>query len=124
MQMTLTPDLSQVLLNAVNPLSLSAISAAAPITLEIPAQGFSYPIYPSNDSQINIPSGRLDLGKLTCHNEGNLNITLGLLKLNQFSKNQDLELWFAPLDFHIANGEMDCERTEILIANTYQVCVW
>ncbi len=124
MQMTLTPGLSRSLLNSVNPLSLSGITAAAPITLEIPAQGFSYPIYPSNNSQINIPSGRLDLGKLYCHNEGNVNITLGLLKLNQFSQNQDLELWFAPLDFHIVNGEMDCERTEILIANTYQVCVW
>ena len=124
MQMTLTPDLSRVLLNSVNPLSLSGITAQAPITLEIPAQGFSYQIYPSNDSQINIPSGRLNLGKLHCHNEGNVNITLGLLKLNQFSQNQDLELWFAPLDFHIAGGDMDCERTEILIANTYQVCIW
>ena len=92
MQITLTPDLSRALLNTVNPLSLSAISAQAPITLEIPAQGFSYPIHPSNVSQINIPSGRLDLGKLYCHNEGNVNIALGLLKLKQFSQNQDLEL--------------------------------
>jgi hypothetical protein len=124
MQMTLTPDLSRVLLNSVNPLSLSAITAEAPITLEIPAQGFSYPIYPSTDALINIPSGRLELGKLYCHNEGNVNITLGLLKLSQFSQNQNLELWFAPLDFHIVNGVMECERTEILIANTYQVCIW
>jgi hypothetical protein len=124
MQIILTPDLSRVLLNSVNPLSLSAITAQAPITLEIPAQGFSYPIYPSNVSQINIPSGRLDLGKLYCHNEGNVNIALGLLKLKQFSQNQDLELWFAPLDFHIVNGVMECERTEIMIAQTYQVCIW
>jgi len=124
MQLLLTPDLSRVLLNAVNPLDLSAITAQAPVTLKIPSQGFSYPIQPSNTAQINIPSGRLDLGKLYCHNEGNVNITLGLLKLQQFSQSQNLELWFAPLDFHIVNGILECERTEVLIAQTYQVCVW
>ncbi|HEX4839563.1 MAG TPA: hypothetical protein VFU89_03875 [Rhabdochlamydiaceae bacterium] len=124
MQLLLTPDLSRVLLNSVNPLDLSAITAQAPITLKIPSQGFSYPIHPPNTAQINIPSGRLDLGKLYCHNEGNVNITLGLLKLQQFSRNQNLELWFAPLDFHIVNGIMECERTEALIAQAYQVCVW
>ena len=124
MQMTLTPDLSRVILNSVNPLSLTTMTADAPITLEIPAQGFSYPLYPSDTTRINIPAGRLELGKIYCHNEGNVNVTLGLLKLSQFSQNQNLELWFAPLDFHITNGQMDCERTEILITNTYQVCIW
>jgi hypothetical protein len=124
MQMMLTPDLSRLLLSFVNPLSLSAITAEAPITFEIPVQGFSYPIYPSINSQINIPSGRLELGKLYCHNEGNVNVALGLLKLSQFSQNQSLELWFAPLDFHIVNGVMECERAEIFIASAYQVCIW
>ncbi len=124
MQMLLTPDLSRVILNAVNPLSLSSISSEAPLTLELPAPGFSYPLSPSMTGQMNIPSGRLELGKLYCHNEGNVNIALGLLKLSQFSQNQTIELWFAPLDFHIKNGVLDCERTEILIASTYQVCVW
>ncbi len=122
MQMSLTPDLSRLILNKLNPLSLSAIRSQAPITLEIPAQGFSYPI--SSNAKINIPSGRLELGKLYCHNEGNVNIALGLLKLSQFSQNESLELWLAPLDFHIKNGILDCERTEILIANTYQICCW
>ena len=124
MQMSMTPDLSRLLLDSVNPLSLSSITAEAPITLEIPSQGFSYPIAPLADAKINIPSGRIELGKLYCHNEGNLNIALGLLKLSQFSQNQNLELWFAPLDFHITNSLMECERTEILIAGDYQVCVW
>ncbi|HEX2580248.1 MAG TPA: hypothetical protein VHK67_07600 [Rhabdochlamydiaceae bacterium] len=124
LQLLLTPALSRVLLNSVNPLDLSAITAEAPITLKIPAQGFSYPVHPSNPALINIPSGRLDLGKLYCHNEGNVNVTLGLLKLQQFSQNQNLELWFAPLDLHVVNGIMECERTEILLAQTYQVCVW
>lgn len=123
-QMSMTPDLSRILLDSVNPLSLSSITADAPITLEIPASGFSYPIAPQADAKINIPSGRFELGKLYCHNEGNLNIALGLLKLSQFSQNQNLELWFAPLDFHITNSVLECERTEILIAGKYQICVW
>jgi hypothetical protein len=122
MQMSLTPDLSSLILNSLNPLSLSAISSEAPITLEIPAAGFSYPLNPSIDANINIPNGRIELGKLYCHNEGNVNVTLGLLKLSQLS--DDLELWFAPLDFHIRNGILDCERTEILISKAYQICTW
>lgn len=122
MQMSITPDLSRLILNSLNPLSLSAISTQAPVTLEIPAAGFSYPLYPSVDANINIPNGRIELGKVYCHNEGNVNVTLGLLKLSQLSDN--LELWFAPLDFHIQNGILDCERTEILISNAYQICTW
>jgi len=122
MQMSITPDLSRLILNSLNPLSLSAVSTQAPITLEIPAAGFSYPLYPWNAAHINIPQGRIELGKLYCHNEGNVNVALGLLKLSQLSDN--LELWFAPLDFHIQNGILDCERTEILISNAYQICTW
>ncbi|MBS0647817.1 MAG: hypothetical protein JSS10_01175 [Verrucomicrobia bacterium] len=122
MQMSLTPDLSHVLLNWLNPLSLSSISSEAPLTIEIPSAGFSYPLHPFVDANINIPRGRIELGKLYCHNEGNINIALGLLKLSQMS--DTLELWFAPLDFHIQNGVLDCERTEILIASAYQVCTW
>ena len=35
-----------------------------------------------------------------------------------------MKLWFAPLDFHIQNGILNCERTEILIADNFQVCLW
>ncbi|MGH2638470.1 MAG: hypothetical protein ACRDF4_04210, partial [Rhabdochlamydiaceae bacterium] len=87
-------------------------------------QGFSYPVVPSNLSQLQIGSGRLELGKLMCHNEGNVQTTLGLLKLGQYRAGDKLELWFAPLDFQIQNGILNCERTEILIAKDFQVCTW
>ncbi len=117
LQMSLTKEASQAIFK-------SSFSSNAPLTLEIPPQGFSYPLNPFNPANMTIPSGRLELGKITCHNEGNLNTTLGLLKQSQYSKNQDLELWFAPLDFHLNQGIMDCERTEILLANSYQICTW
>ncbi len=123
-QMNLTEDLGKLLLQSFNPLSLSSITSEGAITLEIPPQGFSYPLFPHNDAEINIPQGRLELGKIYCRNEGNVNVTLGLLKLSEFSKNQNIELWVAPCDFHIRDGLLDCERTEILIARKLQICLW
>lgn len=123
-QIMLTEDLSHLIFNSLNPLSLSGMTSEGPITLQIPAEGFSFPLQTADPTKINIPSGRLELGKIFCHNEGNLNVALGLLKLSQFSQNQNLELWFAPLDFHVKGGLLDCERTEILISEKYQVCTW
>lgn len=124
LQMSLSRESSQALLKSLNPLSISSFSSEGPITLVIPKEGFSCPLHPFNDAKIEIPAGRLELGKMVCHNEGNLNATLGLLKLSQYSNNQDLQLWFAPLDFGMKQGLLKCERTEILIANNYQVCTW
>ena len=116
-QIALTPDLSRIVFN-------STLESHDPISLEIPLQGVTFPVVPFNRTLINIPQGRLELGKIYCYNEGNLNITLGLLKLSQYSQNQSLELWFAPLDFQIQQGVMNCERTEVLVAQNYQVCSW
>lgn len=123
-QMSLSHELSDAILKEINPLSLTSFAAHDPITLEIAPEGFSYPLLPTNDSKINISQGHLELGKIDCRNEGNLNVTLGLLKLSQFNANQDLQLWFAPLDFKVENGMMACERTEILVADRYQICSW
>jgi hypothetical protein len=116
-QVGLTPELSQMVFN-------STFESHDPISLEIPPGGVTLPIVPFKPAQINIPQGHLELGKIYCHNEGNLNITLGLLKLSQYSQNQSLELWFAPLRFQIQQGVIDCERTEVLVAQNYQVCSW
>jgi hypothetical protein len=94
----------------------------APVTLSIPPGNVSCQLFPYNRAGINIPSGRLELGKIYCTNEGDVNVTLGLLKLSQSSPT--LELWFAPTDFAVNQGLLEAERTEILAARTYQVCTW
>ncbi len=117
-QLQMTPELSRELFD------LAVESAEAPITIEVQPQGFAFPLFPMNLNQIQIPSARIELGKITCRNEGNLNVTLGILKFSQKSKNDSLHLWFAPIDLHVQNGVIDWERTEILIADTYDVCLW
>lgn len=124
LQCAITPATSRVLLQEVNPLSISSLSSTTPLTLEIASQGFSVPVSPFSLQNIQIPQGRITLGKLFCHNEGNLNLTLGLLKSQQIAQNDQLVLWFAPLDFHIKQGIVQVDRTEILIADIYDVALW
>ena len=49
---------------------------------------------------------------------------LGLLKSKQAGQNKQLELWFAPIDFSIRQGVLDLERTEVLVASTYDIALW
>ncbi|MBI2812534.1 MAG: hypothetical protein HYX67_17150, partial [Candidatus Melainabacteria bacterium] len=123
-QVKITPEMSRLVLKEVNPLNISYLYSKDPVTLEIPAKGFYLPIYPTNAAKTTIPSARVELGKITCKNEGNVNIALGLLKTKQFDKSGDLTLWFAPLDLHVKNGVADVERTEILLADTFDICIW
>ena len=123
-QVKITPELSRLVLKEVNPLNLSYIYSQAPVTLEIPSDGFYFPIYPFAPGKIAIPDATIELGKISCRNEGNVNITLGLLKTKQFDKSGELSLWFAPIDLSIKQGFVEIDRTEILLANTFDVCVW
>jgi hypothetical protein len=124
LQLDVSKELSQLLFNQTNPLDITSVSSESPITLEIAKEGFSYPLFPTNLSQIQIGSGKLEMGKLLCQNTGNIQATLGLLKLGQYRPGDPLELWFAPLDFQIKNGKLNWDRTEILIARNFQVCSW
>jgi hypothetical protein len=123
-QIKITPEMSRLLLKEVNPLNLSYIYSADPITLQIPASGFSFPVYPFDMGKITIPDATIELGKIACRNEGNVNITLGLLKSKQSDKGRDLTLWFAPIDLSVKKGYVDVERTEILLADTYDICIF
>jgi hypothetical protein len=123
-QMKITPEISRLVLKEVNPLNLSYLYSQEPVTLEIPASGFYFPLYPFHLAKIAIPKARIELGKIACRNEGNVHITLGLLKTKQFEKTNDLILWFAPLDLNVKQGLVDMERTEILLAETFDICLW
>lgn len=123
-QISMTKELSAWVLNRVNPLSLSSIATPNPLTLEIDSEGVAIPIFPFDLTRLFIPQLRLELGHLTCKNEGTLHLMLGLLRSNQFSKGNSLSLWFAPIDMHIQKGIIDCERTEILVADTFDIALW
>ena len=123
-QTQLSKETSRLFLKEINPLGLSYFYSAAPITMRIPDTGFYLPIAPYTAEKIAIPDATIELGKISCRNEGNVNIALGLLKSRQFDKNGELSLWFAPIDFSIKQGLVNVERTEILIADTFDICIW
>jgi hypothetical protein len=123
-QLIMTPGLSSLLLGEANPLSISHLSALNPLTLEIDPRGFSLPLFPFELSNLAVPYARLELGQLTCRNQGNLTVVLGLLRSKLFSKEKNLKLWFAPMDLHIKNGVVDMERTEILVSETFDIALW
>lgn len=116
LQLNVTKQLSEMLFGA------TTIRSEGPVTLEIAKEGFSYPLFPTNLSKIQVGAGRLELGKLKCENKGNVQMAIALLK--QQLQQGDLELWCAPLDFQVQNGILKYERTEILVAHQFQICTW
>lgn len=122
-QFSLTEKSSQALLKSVNPLDLSAIYSQNPVTLTLMPDRFYLPLFPWKAELCNIPKASLELGKIRCKNEGNVNIALNLLKSPSSNGNQ-LGLWFAPLDFSIQNGIATIERTEILLSDAFDVCLF
>ncbi len=121
-QVLMTEELTRPLLKEVNPLSISSISSSHPLTLEIQPEGFTLPL--DNWKKISLSHAKIELGQLTCQNQGTFQITLGLLKSKEFAKDKQLELWFAPMDLSIAGGIVNIERTEILVAQTFEVATW
>ncbi|NDD58415.1 MAG: hypothetical protein EBZ47_04075 [Chlamydiae bacterium] len=123
-QIQMTPALSRFLLDKVNPLSISEIRSDAPISLEVASKGFSLPLFPLDWKGVNISSAAIDLGKISCKNEGNLNIALNLLKSVQLSQNETLNLWFTPMDLNVKSGVVRIERTDILVADIFDIAIW
>jgi hypothetical protein len=123
-QMKITKKMSTLFLKEVNPLGLTYFYSENPVTIEIPDKGFYLPLNPFNLSLLTIPQARIELGKVACRNEGNIHIALGLLKTKQFEKNREMLLWFAPMDLHISKGVAEMERTEILLAEVFDIALW
>lgn len=121
-QVLMTEELSHLVLKEVNPLSISSITSPHPFTLEIDKEDFSLPL---NDwKKLSLARARIELGQISCRNEGALQITLGLLKSKTLSNDKQLNLWFAPIDLSIKEGQISLERSEILVSNTFEIATW
>lgn len=123
-QVQCTKETSRLLLKELNLLDLSYLYAEAPITLLIPAEEVSIPLYSASIADLRIPRARLELGKVLCRNEGNIGATLALLKSRQFDQQGELSLWFAPCYFSVKQGQLSLDRSEILVANTFDICLF
>lgn len=123
-QVTLTKELSKLLLKGVSPLSNSVIKADSPLTLEIPKEEFSLPLLPFSLKTATMPHVTIELGKLLSENKGNLSEIVGILKLSTISKEKEIGIWFSPIDLTLRDGIIALERAEVLLADAYQICTW
>ncbi|MBI2743312.1 MAG: hypothetical protein HYX48_05290 [Chlamydiales bacterium] len=121
-QVLMTEELTRPMLKEVNPLSISSITSSHPLTLEVQPDGFSLPL--DNWKKLSLSKAKIELGQIQCENQGAFQVTLGLLKSKQFSGDKQLHLWFAPIELSIKEGAAIIERTEILIAQTFEVAMW
>ncbi len=123
-QVTLSKELGKLLLKDISPLSDLAIKAESPLTLEIPKDDFSLPVLPFSLKTANVPHVKIELGKLLSENKGNLSDIVGILKLSSISKEKEVGIWFSPINLSLKGGIITSERTEVLIADAYQICSW
>ncbi len=121
-QALISSKLGRFLLKNADRFPISAVSAKNPITLQIDPSDVTFPIYPFDVSKINIPKVHIELGHVICRNKGNLKLILNLLKAQD--KHKEMNVWFAPIDLHVKNGIIDYERTEMLVADTFDVATW
>lgn len=121
-QALISSKLGRFLLKNADHFPISAVSAKNPIALQIDPSEAAFSIYPFDVSKINLPKVHIELGQVVCRNKGNLKLILNLLKAQE--KHKEMNVWFAPIDLHVKNGIIDCERTEMLVADTFDVATW
>lgn len=121
-QLNLSKNMSKLFLNHLNPLGIEYIESPHPITLHVESAGFSLPLFPYNPKQLQIKFAQVEIGKVHCVSNGNLSLTLSLLKYANASGS--LDLWFTPMEFSINSGIVNLTRTDILVANSFQLALW
>lgn len=92
----------------------------SPITLQVSQEGFYLPLFPLDLSALEMPHARVELGKARLSRSRTLEHLLYPIPL----PSSDPTLWFAPLDLRIKNGQLEIERTELLLENQYPFALW
>ena len=123
-EILLTPQLSDLLLTGINPLTISDLKSEKPISIRIDPNGFSLPLLPLDITKMHAPNVRINLGRVSCTNQGAFSKILTLFGGRTIGNNHEIKLWFAPMDLHIKSGAVNVERTEILINNRFDVALW
>lgn len=96
------------------------IEFANPIELKVPAKSTMIKLDKNILSQSVIPLIKLSLGKCSVSNKGLLQNVSSLFRL----KNQRLHFWFAPFEAKCSQGILQVARTEVLVENSFEVCLW
>ncbi len=116
-----SPLFAQTFLGQDIPFLGSAIAAEEPVKLIIDPKGFTFPLYPFNLDQATIGQGKLDLGKITFRNEGELSSILNLIRP---ISSQQVKIWFTPIYFQLQQEQLIIKRLDMFVANAYTLASW
>jgi hypothetical protein len=119
-QIAISPKLADFFLNNMN---VSLTKSTEPLTLFIDNKGFYFPIDHFNMKQMQIRKGVINLHQIQCKNTGNPQEIGGFFKLN-LSKNNLIDLWFAPMEFSLSSGNLYIDRTEVLYNKNLEIALW
>lgn len=120
-QFALTPELGKSVLEEYIPLLSGLIGSDNPLTFTIEPNGFSMPITNFDKNAIQIGQGAITLGRVNFRNDGKLGQVMSLLNN---SRNDDISVWFTPLYFRMAKGNLSLERMDLLLLNMYPIATW
>lgn len=103
------------------PLFKEAIESSEPLKLQIDPTGFKARIIPFALNEIEIPKGSLTIGKVVFFNKGDVNKIISILKPRAGER---VNIWFTPVYFQLAKGELKIQRMDMLIADDYHLAAW
>jgi hypothetical protein len=97
--------------------------ASSPLTtIDIPVEGFFFPI-PFSLADLSIPLSTCTAGQFLCKKQGSLQ-TLSAFLEPHTALGQTIDLWFTPLYFQIKRQVLTLERLDALLAHSIHVCTW
>lgn len=123
-EITLTEEVSDVLLTDVNPLLIMGARSDHPLKLYIDPEGFSITTNPFRFKGITIEKAVLDLGKVQIKNGGQIQTLMNFLKAEDRSDSQWMEAWFTPIYFSLKEGTSTYSRFDILLAQFVHIALW
>lgn len=120
-QVNVTPQLGQSILQDVIPILSGVIAADQPIKISIEAKEFAFPLRQLDLSQAQIGLATIELGKMTFSNHGQLGTIFDLLRP---SSSEDLSVQFTPIYLNMQSGIVRLGRMDMLILNRYPLALW
>lgn len=123
-----TPELGSQVLSSIHPILETIDRAAAPIRLEIPAEGVRIPLDPFSFERVTVPRMTLDLGQVVMKNGWLLR---GIVELGQrfgkleHTQKDELPAWFTPAVLEIRDGRvLYSRRLDLLLAERLHLATW
>lgn len=121
LEVAVTPELGQAVLQDLVPLLSGIISAEQRLRLTIDPAGFALPLDFSNRGALQIGQMSLELGKMQFSNEGQFGKLMNVLRVQDTDV---MSVWFTPLYVSVANGVVSIQRFDMLLMQAYPIAAW